>query len=70
MPNLSSKATEIQDLGEMLDRIIYRNARLLDRLADKDDPTEYVRLMAGRNRTDLRRLAELLDHDISGLSSQ
>lgn len=69
MPNLGTKASEIDDPGEMLERIIYRNARMLDRLGDKDDPVAFVRLMAGHNRTDLRRLAELLGHDISSFSS-
>jgi hypothetical protein len=69
MPKMNAKAAEIDDPGEMLERIAYRNARLLDRLAEKDDPVAFVRLMAGHNRTDLRRLAELLGHDLSHLSS-
>jgi hypothetical protein len=54
----------------MLERIIYRNARMLDRLSEKEDPVAFVRLMAGHNRTDLRRLAALLDCDITRLTSQ
>jgi hypothetical protein len=70
MPNMSTKGSEIDDPGEMLERVIYRNARMLDRLGTHADPVTFVRLMAGRNRSDLRRLAELLDHDISGLSAK
>ena len=69
MPNMSTKASEVEDAREMLERIVYRNARMLDRLGDKDDPVAFVRLMAGHNRTDLRRLAELLDYDIGHLTS-
>jgi hypothetical protein len=69
MPNMSAKASEVDDAYEMLERIIYRNARMLDRLSDNDDPLAFVRLMGGHNRTDLRRLAELLGHDIAHLSS-
>jgi hypothetical protein len=70
MPNMSAKASDIHDPPELLERIIYRNARMLDRLEDKDDPVAFARLMAGHNRTDLRRLAELLGHDIIGLTSK
>jgi hypothetical protein len=69
MPNMSAKASEIEDPREMLERIVYRNARMLDRLGDKDDPVAFVRLMAGHNRTDLRRLAELLGYDIAHLTA-
>jgi len=69
MPNMSGKASQISDPREMLERIVYRNARMLDRLGEKDDPVAFVRLMAGHNRNDLRRLAELLGYDISGLST-
>lgn len=69
MPNMSAKASEVEDPREMLERIVYRNARMLDRLADKDDPVAFVRLMAGHNRTDLRRLAELLGYDLAHLTS-
>ena len=70
MPNMSAKAAEINEPCEMLERIVYRNARMLDRLGDKDDPVAFVRLMAGHNRTDLRRLAELMSCDIGSLSSR
>jgi hypothetical protein len=69
MPNMNAKAADLTEPTELLERVIYRNARMLDRLSDKEDPVGFVRLMAGHNRTDLRRLAELLDHDITGLSS-
>lgn len=65
MPNMSTKAAELDDAGEVLERIVYRNARLLDRLGDKDDPVTFVRLMAGHNRADLLRLSELIEHDVS-----
>jgi hypothetical protein len=67
---MSSKAGDIANPHEMLERIIYRNARMLDRLADKNDPVGFVRLMAGHNRTDLRRLAYLLGYDIASLTSK
>jgi hypothetical protein len=70
MPNMSAKAADLNDPCEMLERIIYRNARMLDRLDEKDDPVAFVRLMAGHNRTDLRRLAELLECDTEHLSSK
>jgi len=61
MPDMSSRAAEMTDPAALLGRIVYRNDRMLDRLADKDDPVAFVRLMGGHNRTDLRRLAELLE---------
>ena len=70
MPNMSAKASDLDDPSEMLERIIYRNARMLDRLGNKNDPVAFVRLMAGHNRTDLRRLAQLLDYDITGLTAK
>jgi hypothetical protein len=69
MPNMSSKASEINNPGELIERVAYRNARMLDRLDEKKDPVAFVRLMAGHNRSDLRRLAEILAIDLSGLSS-
>jgi hypothetical protein len=69
MPNMSAKASAIVDPCEVLERIVYRNARMLDRLDEKDDPVAFVRLMAGHNRTDLRRLAELLGHEIAHLTA-
>jgi hypothetical protein len=69
MPNMSAKAANIDDPCEMVERIVYRNARMLDRLEAKDDPVAFVRLMAGHNRTDLRRLAQLMGCDIERLSS-
>jgi len=60
---MSSKAADMTDPAALLERIAYRNDRMLDRLAEKDDPVAFVRLMGGHNRTDLRRLAELLGAD-------
>lgn len=67
---MSAKVADIDDPGEILERIVYRNARMLDRLGDKNDPVAFVRLMGGHNRTDLRRLAELLGYDIAGLTAK
>lgn len=61
MPQMSLKASDIDDPRVLLDRVAYRTDRLLDRLDDKDDPVAFVRLMAGHNRTDLRRALELID---------
>jgi hypothetical protein len=69
MPDMSSKAADMTDPGELLKRIAYRNGRMLDRLSDKDDPVSFVRLMGGHNRTDLRRLAELLDVELDGAAT-
>jgi hypothetical protein len=67
VPRLEAEAAEIHDPIEILERMAYRNARMLDRLGDKDDPVGFVLELAGHNRTDIRRLAELLGHDISNL---
>jgi hypothetical protein len=63
---MSSKASEIKDADQLIARIAYRNARMLDKLGDKDDPVAFVRLLAGHNKTDLRRLAELNDVELPG----
>ena len=67
MPDLDTEAAEIEDPQVLLERIAYRNARLLDRTGNEGDPIHFVHRMAGCNRTDLRRLADLLGHDISDL---
>jgi hypothetical protein len=36
MPNTRARAKDINDSREMLERIIYRNARMLHRLRDKE----------------------------------
>jgi hypothetical protein len=57
------QSSGLTDPTALLERIAYRNDRMLDHLAEKDDPVAFVRLMGGHNRTDLRRLAELLGAD-------
>jgi hypothetical protein len=66
MPEMSLKASEISDPRVLVDRVAYRTERLLDRLDDKDDPVAFVRLMAGHNKSDLRRALELLDRERDG----
>ena len=57
---MSRKASDIDEPHILLDRALYRTTRLLDRLEGKDDPIAFVRLMAGHNKTDLRRALQLL----------
>lgn len=64
MPNLSAKAAEIDDPGEMLRRIAYRNHRIVTRTSKNDDPAAFARNLASRTRSDIRRLAELLDIEL------
>jgi hypothetical protein len=63
MPNMSVKAADIDDPMALVERVAYRTERLLDKLGEKDDPVAFVRLMAGHNRTDLRRALELLSSE-------
>ena len=63
MPEMSLKASEIDEPRVLIERVTYRTERLLDRLDDKDDPVAFVRLMAGHNKTDLRRALDLIDAD-------
>lgn len=58
--NMSLKASDIDDPMTLIDRVAYRTSRLLDRIDQKDDPAAFVRLMAGHDRTDLRRALELM----------
>lgn len=67
MPDLDAAPAEIDSPRELLERIAYRNARLLDRIGHEEDPIAFVHLMAGLNRSDVKRLAELLELDISDL---
>ncbi len=67
MPDLDTAPDEIGDPKQLLERIAYRNARLLDRLGPEEDPVVFVHEVALTNRTDIRRLAEVLGHDISDL---
>jgi hypothetical protein len=57
---MTVKAIEITDPEEMLARIAYRNERLHTRVALHDDPISFAKHLASRNKSDLRRLAELL----------
>jgi hypothetical protein len=61
VPNMSAKASDLNDPGELLARIIYRNERMKTKLAEKTNPVAFITLMAGHNRSDLRRLAAVLD---------
>jgi hypothetical protein len=61
MPEMSLKASDIDNPRVLIERVAYRTERLLDRLDDKDDPVAFVRLMAGHNKTDLRRALALID---------
>jgi hypothetical protein len=67
MVDLEAPAEEIGDPQELLERIAYRNARLLDSTGSDADPVSFVYGMSGPNRTDIRRLAEILGYDISHL---
>jgi hypothetical protein len=67
MPDLDTDAAEIDDPQVLLERIAYRNARLLDRCGNEDDPVYFVHGVAGVNRSDIRRLAEVLGYDLSDL---
>jgi hypothetical protein len=69
MPDMDVPAPAIDDPADLLERIALRNARLLDQSGSEADPIAFVQQMAGRNRADLRRLAELIGHDISDLIS-
>lgn len=65
MPDLTSRASEIDDPRVLVDRAAYRTSRLLDRLDEKDDPVAFVRLMAGHNKTDLSRALELMSEGVT-----
>lgn len=60
VPNMSAKASELNDPADLIARIMYRNNRMKTKLVEKDDPVAFVSLMTGFNRTDLRRLADVL----------
>jgi hypothetical protein len=65
MPNLSVKATEIDDPGEMLRRIAYRNHRIITRVGKNGkEPVSFSRNLASRTRSDIRHLANLFDVDL------
>jgi hypothetical protein len=60
MPDMNAKASEIIEPRILIDRVAYRNERLLEKLAEKEDPVAFVRIMAGYNKTDLNRALRLL----------
>jgi hypothetical protein len=57
---LNVKATDITDPAEMLERIAYRNKRIISRVDRHDDPAAFAKHLASRTRSDIKRLAELL----------
>jgi hypothetical protein len=70
MANLSTKASDIDDPAEMLRRIAYRNARIIERIDRHDDPASFAKHLASRTRSDLRRLASILGVELhEGTSS-
>jgi hypothetical protein len=69
VPNLSSKASDIDDVGEMVKRIAYRNKRIITRVERHDDPAAFAKRLAGHTRADLRRLAELLGVELDAQHS-
>lgn len=67
MVDIEAPAEEVGDPKLLLERIAYRNARLLDSSGGEEDPVAFIHRMSGPNRTDVRRLAELLGYDITHL---
>jgi ribosomal protein L32E len=65
MPRMNVKATEITDPAEMLERIAYRNKRIITRIDGHDDAAAFAKHLASRTRSDIRRLAELLGITLS-----
>jgi hypothetical protein len=71
MPNLREKAANIADPAVILERIAYRNHRIITRTGENGkEPVEFARHLASRTRSDIKRLAELLgvELDESGWS--
>jgi hypothetical protein len=71
MPNLSVKVADITDPAVMLERIAYRNHRIIARVGKNGkEPVSFSKNLASRTRSDIRRLAELLgvELDESGWS--
>lgn len=64
--DMSSKAAEITDPLVLLERIIYRNDRMVERMHLHTLRRGFVRMMASRTRSDLRRLRELLCEEDDG----
>jgi alkylated DNA nucleotide flippase Atl1 len=59
-PNMSRKANEIDDPMMLVERVAYRTKRMLNKIDEKDNPVAFVRIMAGHDRADLRRIMELM----------
>ena len=58
---MQKKAQEIDDAALLIDRVLYRDARLLDGVNEQGLNFEaQVRIMTGFNKADLNRLRELL----------
>jgi hypothetical protein len=55
VPDMNAKASEINEPRVLIDRVAYRNKRLLEKLTEKEDTITFVRIMAGYNKTDLNR---------------
>jgi hypothetical protein len=71
VPNLSDKAAHITDPAVMLERIAYRNHRIITRIGQNGkEPVSLAKNLAGRTRSNIKRLAELLgvELDESGWS--
>lgn len=65
MPDLSTKAADITDPAVMLERIAYRNRRIITRVGENGkEPVSFAKNLASRTRSDIRRLAELLDVEL------
>jgi alkylated DNA nucleotide flippase Atl1 len=65
-PNMNLKASEIDDPVMLVKRVAYRTTRMLDKIDEKDNPAAFVRIMAGHDRADLRRITELMADSPSG----
>jgi hypothetical protein len=65
MPDLSTRAADITDPAVMLERIAYRNRRIITRVGQNGkEPVSFAKNLASRTRSDIRRLAELLDVEL------
>jgi ribosomal protein L32E len=62
---MNVKASEITDPAEMLERIAYRNKRIITRVDGHDDAAAFAKHLASRTRSDIKRLAELLGITLS-----
>jgi hypothetical protein len=61
---MSGKSAEITDAAELLRRIDYRNKRILTRIDRHEDAATFAKNLASRTKSDLRRLAELLNVEL------